>query len=405
MRARNIKPGFFCNEELAECTFPARILFAGLWCLADREGYLEDRPKKIKIQIFPADSVDCEALLCELSDAKLIARYPGDDGKYIWIPSFRSHQNPHRREKPSKIPPHPEDAEKRTEPEEENTEQGPSTDSPEHNQGQAKDGPGSGQGQAKDGPGSGQGQAKGSTGHDQGQTKDGPGSGQGQAKGSTGHDQGQTKDGPGSGQGQAKGSTGHDQGQTKDGPGYDQGQAKGSPEHNQGQARGEPRPNRARLNPDTGILNPESGFLKEKTLSDESDDGQPEPPEEKFYLTAKKKKLTGKRLETFEQFWDAFDYKHGKASAADSWLAIPELRDSIVAQILTASRLEAQGRQTKINNGGTPKMAQGWLAERRWEDDPPPVVAKAGTKSRNKGFEELVNQDLERRMEDFGNGS
>ncbi|SCY45029.1 hypothetical protein [Desulfoluna spongiiphila] len=215
MRARNIKPGFFCNEELAECSFPARILFAGLWCLADREGYLEDRPKKIKIQIFPADSVDCEALLCELSAAKLIARYSGDDGKYIWIPSFRSHQNPHRREKPSKIPPHPEDAEKRTEPEGENTEQGPSTDSPGHDQGQAKDGPGYDQGQAKDGPG---------------------------------YDQGQTKDGPGSGQGQAK----------------------GSPEHDQGQARGEPRPNRARLNPDTGILNPESGFKKDTGNSSES---------------------------------------------------------------------------------------------------------------------------------------
>ena len=46
-RARNIKPGFFANENLAECDPLARLLFAGLWCLADREGRLEDRPKRI----------------------------------------------------------------------------------------------------------------------------------------------------------------------------------------------------------------------------------------------------------------------------------------------------------------------------------------------------------------------
>jgi len=46
-RSRNIKPGFFRNEMLAECSPLARLLFAGLWCLADRFGRLEDRPKRI----------------------------------------------------------------------------------------------------------------------------------------------------------------------------------------------------------------------------------------------------------------------------------------------------------------------------------------------------------------------
>lgn len=46
--ARNIKPGFFTNDVLAACDQLARLLFAGLWTVADRAGRLEDRPKRIK---------------------------------------------------------------------------------------------------------------------------------------------------------------------------------------------------------------------------------------------------------------------------------------------------------------------------------------------------------------------
>ena len=57
-RSRNIKPGFFLNDDLAECEPLARLLFAGLWCIADREGRLEDRPKRIKIEVLPYDNCD-----------------------------------------------------------------------------------------------------------------------------------------------------------------------------------------------------------------------------------------------------------------------------------------------------------------------------------------------------------
>ena len=53
MRARNIKPGFFENEELADLPPLTRLLYIGLWLLADREGRLENRPRRIKAQIFP----------------------------------------------------------------------------------------------------------------------------------------------------------------------------------------------------------------------------------------------------------------------------------------------------------------------------------------------------------------
>lgn len=103
-RARNIKPGFFTNEDLVELDFATRLLFAGLWTVADREGRLQDRPKKIKIDVFPADNLDIDAMLQALHDAKFIQRYEVNGQKFIQISSWDKHQNPHHTEKASDIP-------------------------------------------------------------------------------------------------------------------------------------------------------------------------------------------------------------------------------------------------------------------------------------------------------------
>ena len=105
MRARNIKPGFFRNEELAEISPGGRLLFIGLWCMADREGLLQDRPKKIKLEIMPYDDINCDKLLQELHDHSLILRYNVNGNRYISVPNFSKHQRPHPNEKPSEIPP------------------------------------------------------------------------------------------------------------------------------------------------------------------------------------------------------------------------------------------------------------------------------------------------------------
>ena len=104
-RARNIKPGFFKNDLLAECNPLARILFCGLWCEADREGRLEDRPKRIKADCLPYDDCDCDALLNELAQRGFIVRYVVNGAGYIAIPEFVKHQNPHCKESASTIPP------------------------------------------------------------------------------------------------------------------------------------------------------------------------------------------------------------------------------------------------------------------------------------------------------------
>jgi hypothetical protein len=105
MRARNIKPGFFKNEDLAECSMAARLLFAGLWCIADREGRLEDRPKRIKAEILPYDNEDADSLLSELETTGFIVRYQAQGYKVISIPKFLQHQRPHSNEKESELPP------------------------------------------------------------------------------------------------------------------------------------------------------------------------------------------------------------------------------------------------------------------------------------------------------------
>ena len=103
-RARNIKPGFFANEDLVELGFATRLLFAGLWTLADREGRLEDRPKKIKIGVFPADDVNVDAMLQELHDSGFIERYVVNGARYVQIANWHKHQRPHHTEKASEIP-------------------------------------------------------------------------------------------------------------------------------------------------------------------------------------------------------------------------------------------------------------------------------------------------------------
>lgn len=103
-RSRNIKPSFFTNDELAEIPALGRLLFVALWTMADREGRLEDRPKRIKAEALPYDDCDCDELLSELAKRGFIVRYQAGEGRFIQVVNFTKHQNPHVKESPSSIP-------------------------------------------------------------------------------------------------------------------------------------------------------------------------------------------------------------------------------------------------------------------------------------------------------------
>ena len=110
-RTRSIKPGFFDNEILGDLPPLTRLLFIGLWCIADREGRLEDRPKRIKKALLGYDDVstnDVSEMLQELHDGGFIVRYAIQGEDFIQVVNFTKHQNPHVKEKASEIPPPPE---------------------------------------------------------------------------------------------------------------------------------------------------------------------------------------------------------------------------------------------------------------------------------------------------------
>lgn len=103
-RMRTLKPEFFTDEELAELSPLHRLLFAGLWTVADRDGRLEDRPKMLKAVLLPWDACDIDRLLEDLHEAEFIQRYEVDGKRCIHIPEFPKHQKPHPKERSFGLP-------------------------------------------------------------------------------------------------------------------------------------------------------------------------------------------------------------------------------------------------------------------------------------------------------------
>lgn len=104
-RLRTIKPEFFFNEGLATLSDRTRLFFIGLWCQADRMGRMEDRPGRLRANIFPYDSsVNAEELIAELTQMGHLIRYEVDGVKVLEISNFLKHQRPHRKEAPSILP-------------------------------------------------------------------------------------------------------------------------------------------------------------------------------------------------------------------------------------------------------------------------------------------------------------
>ncbi len=97
-RARNIKHQFFVNDELGELDPLARLLFIGLWTIADFNGNVEWRPKKIKTLLLPYDDCDITKLTINLDKSRFVRIYSNGENIYLNITKFRVHQNPHKNE-------------------------------------------------------------------------------------------------------------------------------------------------------------------------------------------------------------------------------------------------------------------------------------------------------------------
>jgi hypothetical protein len=104
-RIRTIKPEFFLHEDLARVSFAGRLLYIGLWTVADCVGRLEDRPTRLKALLFPYDPVNVDHLLNDLAARGFIRRYQAGDRACIDIPTFLKHQRPGSRELAHELPP------------------------------------------------------------------------------------------------------------------------------------------------------------------------------------------------------------------------------------------------------------------------------------------------------------
>lgn len=129
--------------------------------------------------------------------------------------------------------------------------------------------------------------------------------------------------------------------------------------------------------------------LSEKGYGDTAKQGPREIP--KAYDQLKKYPTM---LAAFDLFWLAFDYKQGKDRAAARWLQMGAHRKSEYDAIIAAAKREAAARKN-LPDGRVPKMAEGWLTERRWLDTAETHHDQA-EKQKNQKEQQLrqVNQDL-----------
>ena len=108
MRIRSIKPEFFHHEGLFEAELetklPIRVAFAGLWCIADREGRFKWEPRRIGVQVLPYDGVDFSRVLDALTTRGFVFKYRVDDEYFGCIPSFLKHQVVNNKERASILP-------------------------------------------------------------------------------------------------------------------------------------------------------------------------------------------------------------------------------------------------------------------------------------------------------------
>lgn len=112
-RIRTIKPAFFKHEELFDAEqasgLPLRLAFAGLWGQCDRDGRFAWRPRALKSDILPFDTVDFAAVLNALAERGFVIKYEAGGETFGHIPTWGKHQHINLREPASNIPEPPKD--------------------------------------------------------------------------------------------------------------------------------------------------------------------------------------------------------------------------------------------------------------------------------------------------------
>lgn len=106
-RIRSIKPEFWTSEQVADCSPTARLLFVGMWNFCDDQGVHPASPKRLKMEVFPADAFTLEQIegwIDELREAGLIVEYTAE-GQDFWAVTGWHHQKIEKRTNKYPAPP------------------------------------------------------------------------------------------------------------------------------------------------------------------------------------------------------------------------------------------------------------------------------------------------------------
>jgi hypothetical protein len=95
-RIRSIHPGQWTDEAFVSVSAFARLLAIAIRNEADDNGCFEWKPLRLKMRLFPADDVNIEDLLAELTQANLLQCYEVAGIKYGAIRNFRKWQRPEK---------------------------------------------------------------------------------------------------------------------------------------------------------------------------------------------------------------------------------------------------------------------------------------------------------------------
>jgi hypothetical protein len=99
-RKRMLSPGFFTNHLLAACPPLTRLLFQGLWTIADFDGVFVWDPPKLAMMLLPRDNFDPDEAMARLERDGFIKSFGVDGQRLGYIVKWLIHQDPHPLERP-----------------------------------------------------------------------------------------------------------------------------------------------------------------------------------------------------------------------------------------------------------------------------------------------------------------
>src|SRR5262245_50809441 len=99
-RIRTVKPDFWTDEAVANCSHAARLLLIAAKNFADDHGGLPRSAKQLKAQAMPYDNTDCEPLIQELLKNRLMVEYEAGGNRYLHITDFETEQRIEKKAQP-----------------------------------------------------------------------------------------------------------------------------------------------------------------------------------------------------------------------------------------------------------------------------------------------------------------